>query len=79
MNFRHNQITDLFTFTKRIMSQGLWYSGIEDEGLFKKWNDNGQINVHCFYKNDKLEGEYKAWNPKGKLVDSKNYKDGVEI
>lgn len=62
------QIKDLFIDSQKTMEKGLWFSGYEDEGEYKKWWDNGQLFRQCFYKNGKLHGEYKRWDEDGKLI-----------
>jgi hypothetical protein len=31
------------------------------EGEYKEYYENGNLKIHCFYKDDKLEGEYREY------------------
>jgi antitoxin component YwqK of YwqJK toxin-antitoxin module len=46
-------------------------------GLYKKWYENGQINVIANYVCDKLCGEYQEWYPSGKLMKKETYAGGI--
>lgn len=36
-------------------------------GEYKEWYENGNLSIHCFYKNGQRHGEYKSWYLNGKL------------
>ncbi len=76
-NIMYQQIEDLFTNSMKTMVRGLWFSGVEGEGEYKKWWGNGKLCIHCFYKEDRLNGEYKAWHPNGQLEVDVFYKQGL--
>jgi len=63
----HKQIKDLFTNPVKAMMSGLWYSGIEGEGEYKQWHDNGKLQEHAFHKNGFRDGEFKQWFFSGQL------------
>ena len=46
------------------------------DGEYKKWWDNGQLEVHCWFKDGYLDGEYKSWYKNGQLESHRWYKDG---
>ena len=78
MNFKQQQITELFTkFGKELFS--IWLSGKEGEGEYKTWYSNGQIMRVSFWKNNKLNGEFKSWSINGKVKDYALYKDGKRV
>ena len=54
---------------------GIFFSGVKGEGLYKKWHDNGQLQVHGFFKNNILDGEYKRWYRNGNLEMHRLLKD----
>ena len=72
---KRQQIIKLFT---KYGKEGfeLWFSGVEGEGEFKAWYDNGQLDTHSFYKNNTLHGERKGWYPDGQINVHCFYKDG---
>ena len=67
MNVMKKQIKDVFTNLKKLKESGIWFSGIEKEGEYKTWHENGQLWIHSFYKDKEREGEYKAWWNNGQL------------
>jgi antitoxin component YwqK of YwqJK toxin-antitoxin module len=67
---------DLLNLTFQQKIKGVWLSGIEGEGEYKKWYENGKLDVHCFYNDRKLNGEYKHWNENGQLLNHCFYKQG---
>jgi antitoxin component YwqK of YwqJK toxin-antitoxin module len=76
MNLMRDQIERLFTNPQETLEDGLWFSGIEGEGEYKQWYDNGKIFLHCFYKNDKKDGEHRKWHYNGQIWVHLLYKDG---
>ncbi len=46
------------------------------EGEFKRWTEDGVLEVQCNMKNGKFHGEYKEWWPNGKLRLRLYYKEG---
>jgi len=46
------------------------------DGEYKVWRSNGQLYIHCFYKNDKLDGESKHWHDNGQLFELRYFKNG---
>jgi len=47
----HKQIINPFTNPKQTMDDGLWFSGHDGEGEYRKWYGNGQLYQYCYYKN----------------------------
>jgi antitoxin component YwqK of YwqJK toxin-antitoxin module len=66
---------DLINLTPEEKIKGVWFSGIKGEGEYKQWYNNGQLVIHCFYKNNELEGEYKIWYENGQLFKHCFYRD----
>ena len=64
-NIAREQIKQLFNNPQKTMGDGLWFSGYDGEGEYKRWWSNGKIFKHCFYKNGNLDGEFKMWNNDG--------------
>jgi len=65
---KREYIRKVFTNLDKLKAKGIYFSGVNGEGEYKRWwYDNGQLKIHCFYKNDKLNGEYKEWYSSGKL------------
>lgn len=56
--------------------QALYWQWQPVNGPYKRWYENGQLQLECGYKNDKLEGPYKWWYGNGKLSVEHGYKDG---
>jgi hypothetical protein len=46
-------IVDLLNLTLEQKTKGVWLSGIEEEGEFKRWHENDQLSHHYFLKNGK--------------------------
>lgn len=40
-----------------------------NNGKYKMWYDNGQLNESCTLVNNKIEGKYKKWNIYGQLIE----------
>jgi antitoxin component YwqK of YwqJK toxin-antitoxin module len=66
-----------------------WYHYFEDDegryqGECKRWDENGQLYIHCFWVNGKLHGERKRCFSNGTLmyhdfyVDDEVYRDLLE-
>ncbi len=72
------QIKKLFNDPPRTMTNGLWFSGYEDEGEYKNWYPSGNPWEHSFSKNNRLHGEFKKWYDNGKLQEHGFYKDGKQ-
>ena len=49
------------------------------EGLWKSYQENGQLKLEGNYKDDKKEGFWKWYYEKGTKERQKNYKDGELI
>ena len=49
---------------------------IYKDGVWKKWNDNGQLEREGIYKDGKLDGVWKGWYDNGQLRSEGIYKDG---
>jgi antitoxin component YwqK of YwqJK toxin-antitoxin module len=48
----------------------------KEQGEFKWWYSDGQLQMHCFYVDGKRHGEYKAWHPNGQLSRNCFFVDG---
>ena len=48
----------IMAFHDTFKDRKLWYSGIEDEGEFKRWYENGQLWEHSWYKNGDLIADF---------------------
>jgi len=46
------------------------------QGEYKEWYMNGQLNLHCSFKDGLLDGEYKKLYSNGKLSNHYFYKNG---
>jgi len=77
-NITREQIKKLFDDPQGTMENGLWFSGYTWGGEYKQWHNNGQLWIHCFYKDGEREGEYKRWWDNGKLQIQCFFKDGKE-
>lgn len=65
---------------KRVLIKGQnfeWYEidGKRD-GECKRWRDNGQLLMCCYFKNGELDGEFKTWDKNEKLLAYYYYKNG---
>jgi antitoxin component YwqK of YwqJK toxin-antitoxin module len=45
------------------------------DGYYKRWHMNGQIQLECNYKLNKLDGSYKEYFDNGQIEFDKNYKE----
>jgi len=54
MNIMKKQIIELFTNPQQTLYNGLWFSGHKGEGEYKEWYMNGELDEHCFFKDDKI-------------------------
>jgi len=55
------------------------FVGINWEGLFTTWFENGQKESDGYYTKTKKQGEWKYWNENSELVLTEIYKDGELI
>ena len=70
-------LIEFLRLTPEEKEQGVWLSGIEGEGEYIEYWENGILSEHCFYKKGNLHGECKWWWEKnGKLKEHSHYKDG---
>jgi len=49
------------------------------QGEYKEYFSDGQLWVHCYFKDGKRHGEYKVYNPDGQLWVHCYFKDGKDI
>ena len=47
---------------------GIYFSGFQGEGEYKKWYENGQLKEHLWLKNSLSNGERKEWYSDGKIL-----------
>ena len=76
---KREYIKKVFEDLDKLKTTGIYFSGIRGEGKFKKWKDNSQLGVHCFYKNGILNGECKRWDSNGNLYKHCVYKNAKII
>ena len=48
------------------------------QGEYKSYYNNGKLDIHCYYKDDKLHGIYKSYYTNGKLRNICNFINGKE-
>ena len=68
---------ELLELTIEDKIKGIWF-GEENNSEFKSWYSNGQLYVHCFYKDGRREDEFKRWHD-NELLFHELYKDGKLI
>ena len=61
-------IETIFTNPKKMMTDGIYFSGIEGEGEYKEWYNNQILKIHCYFKNKVIDGDYKEWHDDGDLA-----------
>jgi len=49
------------------------------QGEFKLYHSNGQLEIHCFYKDDKIHGEYKRYYKDGSIDYKRYYSNGKDV
>jgi antitoxin component YwqK of YwqJK toxin-antitoxin module len=76
MNLCEKQIKKIFSNEPFRINEGYWFSGIENEGEYKEWHENGILYLQRFYKNSKREGEHKLWHYNGQLAVHCFYENG---
>lgn len=64
-----NQILKRYSFSKNEKDQ---------HGPYKKWYDNGNVQIDCGYRNNVLHGPYKEWHRDGTIKIECFYHDGVQ-
>ena len=47
------------------------------QGSYKEWHADGQIFLHCHYKDGRLHGKYKAWHADGSAAEGGQYAYGL--
>lgn len=65
---------ELLNITHEQKIKGVWFSGKVGHGEYKRWHNNGQLYIHCFYKNNKIHGEYTEWCDNGQMYKHLFYK-----
>ena len=70
-----NDLEFILNFEKN-KTKGIWLSGIEGEGEFLQYYENGKLWIHTFYKNGKEHGEIKWYHENGQLGAHAFYKNG---
>jgi antitoxin component YwqK of YwqJK toxin-antitoxin module len=48
-------VLELLSLTDKQKQKGVFISGDKTQGEYKEWHDNGQLRVHCFYKNGNIQ------------------------
>lgn len=51
----------------KVMMEGNYNRGMK-EGEWKSYHESGNLNIHCFYKNDWIDGLYKRFHENGVLA-----------
>lgn len=55
-------IYSIFTDVNRIMTMGIFMSGEEEKGIYKRWFPDGQLQIHLWYnKKHQPQGQRKEW------------------
>jgi antitoxin component YwqK of YwqJK toxin-antitoxin module len=72
-------VLELLSLTPEQKEKGVFISGDKTQGEYKEWYSDGQLFMHCFYKNGKREGECKLWRSNGQLFMHCFYKNSVII
>ena len=75
MNLRKEQIEKVFINYDKLKTHGIWFSGIEGEGEFNTWWENGQLRNQIFYANGSINGDLKLWDESGKLTRHEVFKN----
>jgi len=57
-------------------TKGIWLSGIEGEGEFVRYHENGNLREHSFWKNGELHGECKWYWYNGQILEHTLWKNG---
>ena len=79
-NIRKKQIRNLFNDFMNILSNGIWFSGIKEYGLYKKWWENGQLWKEINYnEKGELDDICKEWNKNGDLLFEIEFKNNELI
>ncbi|HNQ20216.1 MAG TPA: toxin-antitoxin system YwqK family antitoxin [Bacteroidales bacterium] len=71
-----SKIKELFSKDIQAKMQSNWVWGNRNNGEYKERHSNGQLHIHCFYKDGRNNGEYKEWHSNGQLNIHCFYKDG---
>jgi len=72
----YEQIRNLFTSPEETMSDGLWFSGVKGEGLYKEWHKHtNSLFKYCYYTEWIRSGECNIYYENGKLFKQTNYKN----
>jgi antitoxin component YwqK of YwqJK toxin-antitoxin module len=55
-----------------------WFLNSYDiqDGSYRGWHENGQLETEINYKNGKLHGPHKVWYSNGSILKESNFKDG---
>ena len=61
-NLKKEYIQQVFEDLKHLKFTGIYFSGIEGKGEWKRWRPDGPLYVHDWKKNGLLTGEYKTWS-----------------
>jgi antitoxin component YwqK of YwqJK toxin-antitoxin module len=59
----------------KVLSE-ITYRGSKKEGPAKYYYQNGNVEITCIYKNDKLDGLFEKFYPDGRIQEKTNYKNG---
>ena len=57
----------------------MWVSGVEYEGLYLQYHDNGQLSEKSYWKDGERHGLYLVWFKNGDLYERCHYDDGERI
>ena len=78
-DLKKDQIKLVFIDLEKLLTSGVWMSAVEEEGEYKRYQGNGRLFIHGFYKKGKRDSEYKQWRFNGEIEIHSLYKDGKEI
>lgn len=76
---KRDYIRQVFTRLNWLQALGIWFSGEERKGEFKKWQ-RGKLWIHHYHdENCLLHGELKVWDINGDLERHEIYKHGKMV
>ena len=64
----HKPIVKYYYQSEKIHQSYYVNDGGNIDGEYKEWYSNGDLWIHCHYRNGEKHGEYKEWSPNGEIV-----------
>lgn len=78
-SLKRKYINKCFTDLNTFKSTSIHFSGIRRDSEYKRWNNDGKLASHRFYKNGKINGEYRTYYSNGELYVHLLYKNGQVV